>query len=96
MTETKSFPSERIKIRCSQCHARLCDKLQMDKGWVLHFKKARTNIYTNEMVLTCASCNTSHHITNTKGIVQSLRHSYISDNYDSRVQAQTSNLADVG
>jgi hypothetical protein len=83
------FRSERIKLRCKQCHGRLCDRVLMDKGWMLHFKKGRTNLYAPWVVMTCATCNTSHRIDREKGIIQSERHPYTFDNYDARVQAKT-------
>jgi len=96
MNETKlfQFKNERIRIRCPQCRRRLCDRLQTDKGWVLHLKKSRMNVYTNEMVLTCDECSTSHYITNKKGIIRSLRHPYMKD-YDPGIQSQISNTADA-
>jgi len=99
MNPRRSFPSERIKVRCTQCHARLCDRVydgeRKDCKWLLHYKKSRVNITTAWMVITCASCNTSHWIDAEKGILKSKRHPYIYDNYDGRVQTQTSSFADV-
>jgi hypothetical protein len=68
----------------------------MDKGWILHFKKARTSLHAPWMVITCASCNTTHRVDREEGIVESVRHSYIDNNYDSRVQAKESGSTDIG
>lgn len=99
-TQTKLFPSKRVKIRCPQCHARLCDRVydgeRKQSKWMLHYKKARMNLFTNWMVMTCSVCNTSHRIIADKGIVQSERHPYIYENYDTGVQTKTSESADDG
>lgn len=91
MLQVKSFPCERIKLRCTQCHARLCDRLKTNDGWILHYKKAHTTIYTNWMILTC-ECRTSHQIDAQKGILKSLRNDYD----DPGIQPETSEPADGG
>lgn len=92
MAPTKSSPCERIKLRCVQCHARICDRLETQDGWTLHYKKGRTSIYTSWMVLTCSECNTTHRITCDKGVVESVRNQY----YDPRIQSETSDTPDGG
>jgi len=72
-----SFESKRIKIRCPQCHSRLCDRIISEGNWILHFRKGRyAEIFTKSMVMTCFGCNTTHRINAEEGIIESLRHPY--------------------
>lgn len=60
---------ERIKIRCSKCHARMIDRVKTPDGWILHFKQGRWNLYVSAALLTCGHCGSGHHIDAKKGII---------------------------
>lgn len=88
--QNQSFASNRIKIRCPQCHTRLCDRVYREGTWLLHFRKGRCpEILTEKMFLTCSTCSTTHRITAEEGILESLRHPYASTG----IQTETSGPA---
>jgi hypothetical protein len=93
MTQNALCPSKRIHIRCTNCHARLCDRILQDEDWLLHYKKSRTVILTNWMLQTCYSCNTIHRIRGDTGIIESIRDAY---HHAPGIQAQTSDSANSG
>jgi len=63
--------SERIKVRCKQCHSRLCDRIKLDSGWNLHFRKGSWEVFSVEMAIVCGNCKTMVHV-NTDGIIECL------------------------
>jgi len=74
-SEAKSFKNQppqkaqdRIAIRCKQCHSILCKKIRTSAGWVLHFKRSSSELYTNWFVINCGRCGASFRISGTKGI----------------------------
>jgi len=84
-TKVPSSQSKRIRVLCptGHCHTRLCDRVYGDgvdlKGWILKFRSGKwPAVISDWFVITCPNCNTSHKITATEGIVESLRHSYAS------------------
>ena len=81
--------SDRIKIICPQCHSRLCDRMKTDNGWVIHFKKGRSQIFTTWGVLIC-NCGSKYRIDANKGIVESYQNKY----NGSRVQIQNTTAPD--
>lgn len=80
--------SERINVRCPQCHKILCTRRRTGDGWVLYFRAKRkrktTRIYAEEFVLQCGECGTLHRITSENGITES----YKSEDYGKRTQGQ--------
>ncbi len=86
---TASLYKDRIKVRCTQCHARLCDRVLTQEGWLLHFKKGRSWLFTTQFTLYCEKCGTVHLIENAKGIVQSYRNEY----YEQGIQTENTAVA---
>lgn len=87
--KTKLPGSERIKVICTQCHSRVCDRIETSDGWLIHFKKGRSQIYTTWGVLVC-NCGTSFRINAAKGIVETYQNKY----NGSRVQIQNTTAPD--
>ena len=67
--KNQSFQYERIKIRCSSCHARMIDRVKTPDGWLLHFKSGRWQMYVSGALLTCGHCGANHHVDAQKGIL---------------------------
>ena len=68
---TNSLQSKRIKVRCKQCHSRLCDRIEIKSGWTLHFKRGTWEVFSTEMWITCGNCKQLACV-NTDGILECL------------------------
>ena len=73
-----AIESERINIRCPECHLILCARVNAVEGWVLYFRfnhrrRGVIEIYAKELAIKCRSCETMHRISAEEGVIQSYR-----------------------
>jgi len=83
--------SERIRVKCPQCHSRICDRVQVEKDWALHYQSGSKISIISEpgndtyWVVTCRKCQTTLRVSPTKGVIETYR----AEHYDRRIQAET-------
>lgn len=83
--ESHAASACRVKVRCTQCHARLCDRVKGNEIWMLQYKsKGKVGIMASDCnwVIKCNRCETVHDVSAAEGITRSYR----AEKYDDRTR----------